>query len=203
MTLRAAQFVGEKRDADRVNDIIQILLARHRRHAHRRVFPRAHAQEPSSYQMIRIIRLQLIAGNLFAYKLVIRLVGIKRAHHIIAITPRVRPRVVIGESGRVGIAHHIQPILCHLLAVMRTGQQPIDQRDPRRLGIFFPRRHKLKRLFRRRWQSHEIVRHPSNQRHRLGLRCHRQPLGQPRLYKGIHRMPLRRHRRFGYRLIGP
>ena len=25
----------------------------------------------------------------------------------------------------------------HLLAVMRTGQQPIDQRDPRRLGIFF------------------------------------------------------------------
>ena len=107
MTLRAAKFVGEKRDADRVDHIIQILLARYRRHAHSCVFPRAHAQEPGGDQVIRITRLQLIAGNLFAHKLVIRLVGIKRAHHIITITPRVRPWVVIGESGRIGVAHHI------------------------------------------------------------------------------------------------
>ena len=107
VTFRAAQLVGEKGNTDGVDHIIQILLARHRRHAHSCVFPRAHAQEPGGDQVIRIIRLQLIAGNLFAHKLVIRLVGIKRAHYIIAITPRVRPWVVIGESGRIGIAHHI------------------------------------------------------------------------------------------------
>ena len=98
MAFRTAQFGGEKRDADRVDHVIEILLTSYGLHAHRRMLPRAHAQETCGNHVIGVVGLELIAGNLLAYKLVIRLVGIKRAHHIIAIAPCVWPRVVVGKA---------------------------------------------------------------------------------------------------------
>ena len=203
VTLGAAQFVGEKSDADRVDHVIEILLPRHRRHTHRRVFPRAHAQEARGNHMIRIIRLQFIAGNLLAHKLVVRLVCIEGAHHIIAIAPRVRSRVVVGKARRIRVAHHIQPMPRHLLAVMRTSQQPSDQRRPSGIRILLPRRDKFECLLRRWRQSGEVVCHTPNQRHRAGAFCHSQSLRQKRINKRIYRVPVRRHRRFFHGLIRP
>ena len=203
VTLGASQFVGEKSDADRVDHIIQILLPRHRRHAHRRVLPRPHPQEAGGNHVIGIIRLQFIAGNLLAHKLVVRLVGIEGAHHVISIAPRVRSRVVIGKARRIRIAHHVQPMPRHLLAVMRTGQQPIDQRRPSGIRILLPRRRKLECLLRGRRQAGEVVCHTPNQRHRAGAFCHSQSLRQTRINKRIYRVPVRRHRRFFHGLIRP
>ena len=203
VTFRAAQLIGEERDADGVDHVIQILLPRDRGYAHRRVLPRAHAQEAGREHVIGVVGLEFITGDLLAHKLVVRLVGIKRAHHVIAIPPRVRPRVVIGKSGRIRVPHHIQPMPRHLLAVMRAGQQPIDQRRPSRVRILLPRRDKFKCLLRSRRQAGEAVGHPPYQRHRSRTRRNVQPLWQTRTDKRINGMPLPRHRRFFHGLIRP
>ena len=203
VTLGAAQFVGEERDADGVDHVIQILLPRDRGYAHRRVLPRAHAQEAGGQHMIGVVGLEFITGDLLAHKLVVWLVGIKRAHHVISIAPRVRSRVVVGKARRIRIAHHIQPMPRHLLAVMRTSQQPIDQRRPSRVRILLPRRDKFKCLLRSRRQAGEAVGHPPYQRHRSRTRRNVQPLWQTRTDKRINGMPLPRHRRFFHGLIRP
>ncbi len=62
---------------------------------------------------------QDVTGNLLAYKLVIRLVGIERLNHVVAITIGLTDRIVRSVSSRVGIADQVQPVTAPALAILR------------------------------------------------------------------------------------
>ena len=92
--------------------------------------PRTRAEEPGGDQRVIGPGIELVAGELFLQKDVVRLVLIERANHIVPITPGVGTVVVLLEAARVRVARHVQPMPPPPLAVMRRGEQPIDQPFP-------------------------------------------------------------------------
>ena len=76
---------------------------------------------------IRIVRRDLIAGELLEHEAVERLVGIQRANDIIAIGPRIFAQGVDFVSVALAEADHVEPMPPPLFAIMRRGKQPIDE----------------------------------------------------------------------------
>ena len=75
---------------------------------------------------------QLVAGDLFLQKPVVRLVGIERADDVIAVPPDVRPHAILVLSPlRIRVAGRVEPVPRPPLAVPRRIQQPINQPLPR------------------------------------------------------------------------
>ena len=67
-------------------------------------------------------RRDLIARQLLANELRVRLVGIEGGDDIIAISPGLRPKRIRAKAVRIRIAHEIQPERRLPLAITRAGQ---------------------------------------------------------------------------------
>ena len=68
-----------------------------------------------------------VAAELLSNKLVIRLVGMKRRDHPVAIGPGVGPDLVHLEAVALGKSHDVEPVPRPALAVVRRGKQPVDE----------------------------------------------------------------------------
>ena len=108
---------------------------------------------------------QLVAGELLARELVERQVVVEGVDDVLAVE-RLGLFVVGVVAHRVGVAHEVEPVNRHALAVMRTGQQPVDQFAKgarRRVGDKRPH------LFPSRRQPGEVERQAADQRTAVGL----------------------------------
>ena len=65
----------------------------------------------------------LVSGQLLADEVGIGRIGIERPDHIVPIRPGIRALSVDLETMRVGVAHHIEPLLPPVLSVGRRLQQ--------------------------------------------------------------------------------
>ena len=89
-------------------------------------------QKPGRHDPLGILvgrpaRGQKVAGDLLTHELVVRLVGVERVDDVIAIQIRFGNRIVGVVAARVGISRDIHPIAAPALAVMRRGEQILDQ----------------------------------------------------------------------------
>ena len=79
---------------------------------------------------------QEVAGDLLADELVVRLVGVERGDHPVAVSPGLGIHHV-GLAARLGEPRHVEPVPSPALAEPRRGQQPVDdlrERVGRRVG---------------------------------------------------------------------
>ena len=173
-------------------------------YAHSGLLPWTHPEESRRHQVLYIALIDFIARNLLPDKLVVGLVGIKGPHHVIPVTPRVGPGVVIGKSCRVRIAGHIQPMAPELLPVMGAGHKAAGVGPHRGLRIFSKLLLKLLNLARRRRQAGQSESHPPDQFSRT---CHRgrfqTSLLQPAINKPVHGVYSLRDLLHLERAIGP
>ena len=132
---RALERLGEEGFADTVGDIVEEALARDLGDFHAGEFPRAHAEKTGGNDRLGIFRLEFITGDLLAHKVVVRFVVIKRADDVVAVTPRVAALKVVGETAAVGVAHDVEPVLRHALAVVRAGEESGEEVADGRLRI--------------------------------------------------------------------
>ena len=136
----------------------------------------------------RAVRLisQGITGQLLADELRERRVAIERADHVIAIRPGGRPRQVGLVPLALAEPNDVQPVPPPALAVLRRGQQPIDERVHTRVGR--DRGDKGVDVVRGRRKTGQIERDAADQGRRIGRRCRRQPVRiQTGQNKGIDR----------------
>jgi hypothetical protein len=200
----ALQRVGEERLAHAVGDVVEEPLASDLRDFHGREFPGAHAEEAGGNDLLGIVRVQFIAGELFADELVVRLVAVEGPHHVIAIPPGVAAFKVVGKPRRIGVPHHVQPVLGHALAVVRTGQQAIDQAADGGIRVAGEFLLKLRDLLRRRRQTGQIERRAADPRAGIGRGRGSEPRGHSCGQQRVNRRrPGLAQDRLGYRLVGP
>jgi hypothetical protein len=81
------------------------------------------------HRFLRVGRV-LVARELFTNELIVRLIVVERFDHVIAIAPRLGTIHVELEAARIGVANQVEPVARPSLAVMRTGEQPVDQSLP-------------------------------------------------------------------------
>ena len=130
VALRAAQRHRKEGLPDDMDNIVQVRLASHALRHHRGT-PRTHAQESSRHEHLRIARPQLVSGELFDHKAVVRLVRVERPDHVIAIAPCVGALVVVGIAGSIGVTHDVEPMPAPLLTVRGTSEETVDKPLPR------------------------------------------------------------------------
>src|SRR6202035_2849518 len=111
--------------------------------------------------------IQLIASQLLDDELIVWLVLVEGLDHVIAITPGVLYGEVVLKAGTVGVASHIQPVAAPPLAVMRRGEQLLDQ-----IFVSFGRWivDEFLDLSRRRQQTNQVQIRAADQRSFVGLR---------------------------------
>ena len=114
-----------------------------------------------------VVGKQLVSGQLLLEEAVVRQIAIERTDHIVAVLVRQRSSRVGVEARGLGEPHHVEPHPAPSLAVMRAGQQPLDQLLVS-LGRFIGQ--KLSRLFGSRRQPDQIELHATQQRQLVG-RC--------------------------------
>ena len=132
---RALQRLGEEGLADAVGDIVEEALARDLGDFHAREFPRTHAEKTGGNDRLGIFRIEFVAGDLFAGKTVVGQIGVEGAHDVVAVTPGVAALEVVGEPAAVGVAHDVEPVLRHALAVVWAGEEAVDEMGDRRWRI--------------------------------------------------------------------
>ena len=204
MAFGTAQLVGEEGDADGVDDVIEVLLAGHDRDAHRGVLPGSHAQEAGGDEMVGVAGLELIAGQLFTDELVVGFVGVEAADHVVAVAPGVWSRIVVGETRRVGVAHHVEPVAGHLFAVVGAPEEPLNERLPGLAWIFFPVGEEIIDLLRARRQAGQVVGRAPDEGCGVRSRGRSQAARQPSVDEGIDRVGTSPgHLRSLKRLVGP
>ena len=151
---------------------------------------------------------QQVAGKLFPQELVVRLVGIERSDHVIAVLPGLRRGVVARFASGVGVPHQIEPVPPPPLAIGRLSQQPIDHPGKRVGRGVRDERIEVGRLRR---QTSQVIGNPPQKRRLAGWRnVIDARLGQPRADEGVDRMDRgrnrsadARYRRVHRHLIGP
>ena len=125
MALEAAHGRTEESLPDRVDHIVEVQLTGLRFQNHGRI-PWSDAKERACNQKLRVFFVlglffpELITGNLFDDELVVRFVVVKRARYIVAVSPHVGAFVIVGQSGCIGIACNVQPMLGGTFSVMGT-----------------------------------------------------------------------------------
>ena len=97
-------------------------------------------QETRRDEGARIVREQHVARDLLLNESRIRLVLIERANHVVAIRPRVRPRLVLVVSVRIAVVDDVQPVPRPPLPVAWGSEQTVDQFFVRVRLICRPRR---------------------------------------------------------------
>ena len=80
----------------------------------------------------RLVRdvVQLVARDLLAQELVVRLVVVEGVDDVVAVAPHVQADVVLLEPVGVGVARHVQPVAAPALAVVGRIEQLVDQPLP-------------------------------------------------------------------------
>ncbi len=68
-----------------------------------------------------------IAGNLLANELVVGQVGVETADDVIAVSPRVRSKLVVFEPVALCVTDHVEPMAAPAFAVVWRGEQPVDE----------------------------------------------------------------------------
>ena len=129
MALGTSQGCGEKHFANVIDEVIQVQLPGNRLRDHRGP-PGPRPEKTGGDQVLCVSWIQFITGNLLDHKLVVRLVLVKGANDIITVSPEIRSLIVIGEAGRIGVPHHIQPVLAPTFTIMGAGKQTVDQFRP-------------------------------------------------------------------------
>ena len=84
-------------------------------------------RNPVAAMRLRVVRRQLVAGNLPADELVVRHVLIEGLDQEIAVMIGVRPVVVLLVAVRLGKPGHVHPVPCPALAEVGRVEQPVDQ----------------------------------------------------------------------------
>ena len=116
---------AEEHLAGRRDDVVQLVVAGLLR-VGRLVVPQAEAIEAGGDDRLgRDVR-QLVAGKLLADELVVRLVVVERADDVVAVPPGVWLRPVALEAVGLGVADQVEPVPRPALAVVRRGEQAID-----------------------------------------------------------------------------
>ena len=116
---------------------------------------------------------QLVAGQLLLDEAVVRLVLVEGVDDVIAVAPGERLFAVALVAVGLGVADHVQPEARPALAVLRPGQQAVEQ------GFVSTRRcvgHERLDLLRRRRQTDQVEIRPADQRPLVGRRVRLQPL---------------------------
>ena len=72
-------------------------------------------------------RFESVAADVLDDELVVRQVDVEGADHVVAIAECVGDVVVELVSGGLGVADQVEPVPGPALAVVRAGEQPIDQ----------------------------------------------------------------------------
>ena len=84
-------------------------------------------QKPVAISARGFVGLELVAGELPADEPVVGHVVVERLDHEVAIAPGVRAVVVVLEAVGLGVADQVEPVPRPALAVVRAGEQPVDQ----------------------------------------------------------------------------
>ena len=124
------------------------------------------AMKPVASMPSRVSRLQHVAGQLFLDELPIRPVLVEGADQVIAIGPGVGPRLVLVVAVRLAVVHDVHPVPRPPLAIMRRGQQPVDQLL---VGQRIVVAHERVDLLRFRRKSQQIEGEPADERAPIGL----------------------------------
>ena len=159
MTARATDGETEQRERGRVRHVVQgIAPALHLIGGIDHVGPEE--VERRRDLRVRIAGEKFIARQLFTDETVVGLVRVESPHHVVAVAPRVGPRRIVLEPVALRKARQIQPVPPPPLAVVRRGQQPVNERL---IGTRRRVAHKRIDLCQRRRQPHEIEGHAADQ----------------------------------------
>ena len=151
-----------------------------------KIHPRPGAKEPGRDPGLVGRVVELVARDLLADELAIGLVLVVGVDDVVAIPPGILPDIVLLEPGRIGIAGHIHPVSAPALAVLRRGEQPLDQPLPRAaVGVG----KKLVDLRESRWQPGQVESSAPQPRERVGRRPgHNTGLATRDIEKPVDRM---------------
>jgi hypothetical protein len=122
---RAAVGHPEEHGANRVGHIVEDLLSPLQQ-VPRVALVGIVAVERGGDTRVGIARPQLVAGELFADESIVGLVGVERVDHVVAVAPGIGPRFIRLEAFALGVPCQIEPVAAPALAVLRRGQQPVD-----------------------------------------------------------------------------
>ncbi len=84
------------------------------------------AEVSGGHDRLRVLRGELVAGDLFADELVVRLVAAEGRDDVIAVVPGVRPVGVLLVAVGIGIADEVEPE-AGVLAIPRACEEPVDE----------------------------------------------------------------------------
>ena len=87
---------------------------------------RAEAVEAAGDEEGRVLRIDLVAGELLFDEFVVGLVAVETLHHVVAIAPGVGAVHVVLVAVALGEADDVEPVAAPLFAVVRRGQQTVD-----------------------------------------------------------------------------
>ena len=127
---RAADRQSQRALADHADDVVEVvetplgvvLLAEQH--------PRPGAQEAGGDLAVVGLAVHLVAGDLLDEEPVVGHVGVERLDHVVAIAPGIGAVDVVLEAAGVGVAGHVEPVTPVAFAVVRRGQQRVDQPFP-------------------------------------------------------------------------
>ncbi len=169
MRVAARATIGhaEERGSDRIGDVIQNLLAPLPQIAGI-AFVGIMTIEAGRDSRPGIVRPQLISGDLLFHEAVVWLVLIERLNDVIAVAPGVRAGLVGFEPFTFGVSGEVQPMTRPPLAIVRRGEQPVDNflvRVGRFVGdesvYFFGRRRKADQIQTHAPQKRDAIRAPA------------------------------------------
>ena len=107
----------------------------------------------------------LIAGQLFLNKTIVRLIVVEGTNHVIAVAPGIGTEIVVLETLGLGEPDNVQPVLAPVLSVMFARQQAIDNLLP---GFGRSVIYECGNFGRRGWKTREIERDAADQRRPVG-----------------------------------
>ena len=90
---------------------------------------RVEAEHAGGDQGVVVVRLELVAGELLADKLVVRQVAVEGADDVVAVFVSVGTETVLFVTFSFAVADDVEPMLCPALAVARRSEQAVDDFD--------------------------------------------------------------------------
>jgi hypothetical protein len=131
MTLCATHRRGEEGGAGGVDHVAEFVLPLHR--VEKRILSLHTVPGTRDDEAGGGVLTDSVAGQLFEDEPVIGLVFIEGANDVVAVVIGVGALVIRLEASRVGVAHHVEPMPRPTLAIVRTGEQAIDETGDQRI----------------------------------------------------------------------
>ena len=157
----------ERAFANRADDLVEIVVPPLRVVLLAKQHARTHAQKSGGDEAVVGSAVHLVAGDLLDQEAVVRLVVVERLDHVVAVTPGIGAMGVVLEARRVRVARDVEPEPSVAFAVVRRGEQAVDEAFPRIRRSIRDERIDLRRCRR---QAKQIEIGASNQRVAVGFR---------------------------------